>query len=470
MGAGSRPDKGLKTGKLKFTLHGEKLHGSWALVRMGGRAGDGGKNWLLIKHRDDEAKPAAKFDVLKREPKSVALRPRDGPNRRRCRRRVVEQRQSGTQSQNESSRAKKSRRKTATTKTHIQKRSQTADRRSRQRDLAKVTGARRGKPPRRLQAAAGHARQPRSRRRRLAARAEVRRLPHPGVHRRRQEDPPRHPQRQRLDARFHVVADALAELPIKNAILDGEVVSLDADGISNFQQLQNSLKTRRRPIRSSYYVFDVPYLNGYDLTDTPLDRAQRSARPRCCSSANPDNDGSMRYSDHIQGQGESVLQQACRSAMEGIIAKRADSTYQQFRSPSWLKVKCLKQQEFVIGGYTKPEGSRVGFGALLLGYYDDGELKYAGRVGTGFTTQSLQANRGRTEEAPRRQAAVRESADRQRAPRRHLGEARAGRRSRVHRMDRRRPAAAPVVPRPARRQAREGGHPRNAEVARETRE
>ena len=88
---------------------------------------------------------------------------------------------------------------------------------------------------------------------------------------------------------------------------------------------------------------------------------------RLILSANPENDGTFRYSDHIHGQGDNVLQQACRSAMEGIISKRADSTYQQSRSPSWLKVKCLKQQEFVIGGYTKPEGSRVGFGALLLG-------------------------------------------------------------------------------------------------------
>ena len=113
---------------------------------------------------------------------------------------------------------------------------------------------------------------------------------------------------------------------------------------------------------------------------------------RVLLSANPDNDGTLRYSDHIHGQGENVLQHACRSAMEGIISKRADSTYQQSRSPSWLKVKCLKQQEFVIGGYSKPEGSRVGFGALLLGYYDNGDLMYAGRVGTGFTTQSLAAD------------------------------------------------------------------------------
>src|SRR6185436_10260266 len=100
-------------------------------------------------------------------------------------------------------------------------------------------------------------------------------------------------------------------------------------------------------------------------TRTPLlDRKELLSR--IVLAASPGNDTVVRYSDHIQGQGQRVLQQACRSAMEGVVCKRADSTYQQFRSPDWLKVKCLQRQEFVIGGFTKPSGSRVGFGALLL--------------------------------------------------------------------------------------------------------
>jgi bifunctional non-homologous end joining protein LigD len=189
-------------------------------------------------------------------------------------------------------------------------------------------------------------------------------------------------------AKFRPVADAVAKLPIKNAILDGEIVSLDKHGVSSFQQLQNVLK-RGDVDRLVYYMFDVPYLDGYDLTETPLvDRKEVLAR--LLLSANPANDGTVRYSDHIQGHGEDVLQQACGSAMEGIIAKRVDSTYQQSRSPSWLKVKCLQEQEFIIGGFSKPAGARVGFGALLLGCYSkDGDLQYAGRVGTGFNTQLL---------------------------------------------------------------------------------
>jgi len=188
-------------------------------------------------------------------------------------------------------------------------------------------------------------------------------------------------------ARFQVVAEALAKLPVRNAILDGEVVSLDERGVSNFQQLQNSLKTG--DVESlAYYVFDAPYLEGFDLSNVPL-VARKEALARLLLANNPDNEGFVRYSDHVIDQGQRVFDEASRAGMEGIIAKRADSTYHQARTADWLKIKCKKQQEFVIAGYSRPEGSRVGFGALLLGYYEHGELIYAGRVGTGFTTETL---------------------------------------------------------------------------------
>jgi bifunctional non-homologous end joining protein LigD len=187
--------------------------------------------------------------------------------------------------------------------------------------------------------------------------------------------------------RFQSIADGLASLPVKNAILDGEVVSLGEDGVSDFQRLQNQMK-RGDDASLVFYLFDVPHYDSFDLTHTPLvDR--KEVLSRLVLSVNPRNEGAMRYSDHIRGHGEEVLKQACRRAMEGVICKRADSRYEQTRSASWLKVKCLHEQEFVIGGYTKPQGARVGFGALLLGYYDNSDLIYAGRVGTGFTTDSL---------------------------------------------------------------------------------
>ena len=376
------PDKGLKQGKLKFKLHGEKLHGSWALVRMGGKAGDDGKNWLLIKHRrDDEAKPAAKHDILRRKSRSVvsgremdeiaADADRVWSSNRNA---TGKSTKPTTKKPKATSRAKRVSRKTASRSPITAK------------DLANVSGARRAPLPAKFQPQLAT----------LASRVPegddwLHELKFDGYRilafiengkvqllTRRGND---------WTARFRSVADALEKLPIDTAILDGEVVSLDKQGLSNFQQLQNSMK-RGNAESLVDYVFDVPYLHGYDLTQTPLaDRKEVLAR--LLLSANPENDGTVRYSDHIRGQGENVLQHACRSAMEGIICKRADSTYQQYRTSSWLKVKCLKQQEFVIGGYSKPAGSRVGFGALLLGYYDHEDLIYAGRVGTGFTTQSL---------------------------------------------------------------------------------
>ena len=377
------PVQGLNQGKLKFTLHGEKLHGSWALVRMSGKAGDDGKNWLLIKHRDDEARAGAKADILKREPRSV-VSGREMDEIASDADRVWSSNRNGSHKASgaakSKTKAKAVPRKTSANGKVIKRSAITA------RDLAKVPGAKRADQPAKFKP-------------QLATLASSVPEGENWLHELKfdgyralafiENGKVRLVSRNDNDwtKRFRSVSDALKKLRIKKAVLDGEVVSLDAQGISNFQQLQNLLK-RGDDDSLVYYLFDVPYLHGYDLTQTPLvDRKEVLAH--LILSANPGNEGTLRYSDHIQGHGESVLQHACRSAMEGVIAKRADSTYQQSRSSSWLKIKCLKQQEFVIGGYTKPEGSRVGFGALLLGYYDNGELQYAGRVGTGFTTQSL---------------------------------------------------------------------------------
>jgi bifunctional non-homologous end joining protein LigD len=187
--------------------------------------------------------------------------------------------------------------------------------------------------------------------------------------------------------RFPGVAAAVGELTLKQGILDGEVVSLNEKGVSDFQQLQNALK-RGDEAALVYYVFDLPYFSGHDLTGVALVERKR-ALAQIFRAANARNDGLIRYSDHVQGEGAAVLEQACRGAMEGIVSKRMSAKYEQTRSRTWLKVKCVKRQEFVVAGYTKPSGARVGLGALLLGYHKDGELVYAGRVGTGFTDESL---------------------------------------------------------------------------------
>jgi bifunctional non-homologous end joining protein LigD len=184
--------------------------------------------------------------------------------------------------------------------------------------------------------------------------------------------------------KFGVIRDAVAQLPIEQAVLDGEIVALSEDGRSDFQTLQNVVK-RGAHAHLAYYVFDLPYCLGHSLEDSPL-LARKELLELIIAGGNAPE---VRYSDHIQGGGSDVYNHACRYALEGIISKRADAPYERRRGRSWVKVKCGKRQEFVIGGYTDPAGSRTGFGALLLGYYEDDKLLYSGRVGTGFNEATL---------------------------------------------------------------------------------
>ena len=189
--------------------------------------------------------------------------------------------------------------------------------------------------------------------------------------------------------RFKALADAAQELPVRQAFLDGEVVALDADGINNFQLLQNSLK-QNSSANLVYYVFDLLHVDGHDLISTSLLARKERLKKIIPSSGRSQNTGALRYSDHWIGQGEDLFQRACAMGLEGIISKRKDQPYRSGRSKDWLKIKCVKSQEFVIGGFTDPAGSRAHLGALLLGVYDDERnLRYAGRVGTGFNAKTL---------------------------------------------------------------------------------
>ena len=196
--------------------------------------------------------------------------------------------------------------------------------------------------------------------------------------------------------RFGSLVDAAKHLPVDQAFLDGEVVALEQNGKTNFQLLQNSLK-QNNPATLVYFVFDLLYLDGWDLTHSPLEERKKLLeqilKPKRASKAlGPP----IRYSEHWIGQGDELYQESCRKGLEGIISKKADQPYRSGRSRDWLKVKCSKNQEFVIGGFTEPAGSRSGLGALLVGVYDEqGNLLYAGRVGTGFTQQSLKEMRSR---------------------------------------------------------------------------
>lgn len=187
-------------------------------------------------------------------------------------------------------------------------------------------------------------------------------------------------------AKLRQIADELAKTKIKQAIFDGEVVAMGEDGISDFQALQQAFG--REPGKGlMYFIFDVPFFQGRDLRRTPLEQRKQLLYDLFAKGAL--SGPHLRLSKHIEGDGAAIYEHACRMGLEGIIAKEASSTYESRRSLTWIKVKCARRQEFVIGGYTRPRGTRTAFGALLVGYHDSRGLRYAGRVGTGFDIRTL---------------------------------------------------------------------------------
>jgi DNA ligase D-like protein (predicted ligase) len=182
-----------------------------------------------------------------------------------------------------------------------------------------------------------------------------------------------------LNGRFPEIAEALEADPASNLVVDGEVVAFDGAQTS-FARLQ---QRGERPTPVFFYVFDLLRADGEDVTALPL-RERKARLKRTLQFDDP-----IRWTTHRNRDGEAFYEEACRKGWEGLIAKRADSPYTHGRSRDWLKFKCSAEQELVIGGYTAPRGSRTDLGALLLGYYDDGKLRYAGKVGTGFTRTTL---------------------------------------------------------------------------------
>jgi len=193
---------------------------------------------------------------------------------------------------------------------------------------------------------------------------------------------------QSLDTTFPEIRDAVADQATQRFVVDGEVVALEGRRTS-FARLQgrsgihDADAARASGIAVYYYLFDVLHLDGVDTTHLPLTWRKRLVR-RAITFADP-----LRYTTHRVQDGEAAYRQACARGDEGVIAKRADAEYAAGRSADWLKFKCVRDQEFVIGGFTAPKGTRVGLGALLVGYHDDGDLVYAGKVGTGYTQDML---------------------------------------------------------------------------------
>ncbi|WP_030898370.1 non-homologous end-joining DNA ligase [Streptomyces sp. NRRL F-5126] len=202
---------------------------------------------------------------------------------------------------------------------------------------------------------------------------------------------------QRQNATYPEIVDALQEQGSTDFVLDGEVVAY-SHGRTDFSRLQQRLgitderRARASKVAVTYYVFDILRLDGADLARLPL-RARKALLRRALSYRPP-----VRFTPHRNDGGQELLDQACARGWEGLIAKRAAGGYQPRRSGDWLKLKCQRGQEFVVGGFTEPAGSRTGFGALLLGYYEGAQLRYAGKVGTGYDRATLHDIRSRLDE------------------------------------------------------------------------
>jgi bifunctional non-homologous end joining protein LigD len=348
------PAAAHKKGALKFRLDGEKLHGNWALVRMGKKAQDGQReNWLLIKERDDEAVPDSDTALVDDNPLSVATG--------RAMEAIAADRDRVWDSVKGEIGGAPEPRKIA--------RPKAASKRAMPDRLVPQLATLVDAPPDGDEwlheiKYDGY---------RLLARIErgkVRLLTRNGLD---------------WTGKFPALAEALAALSVETALIDGEIVALAADGTTSFGALQDAI-ARGDTGGLVFYAFDLLYLDGYDLMPAPLDERKTAL----AGLVPPTSRGTLRYSDHQAGRGSDFYRHACRYDLEGTISKRRDRPYRSGRGRDWLKIKCHKTDEFVVIGFTEPAGRRHGFGALLLGYYDkEGRLTYSGRVGTGFNDSLL---------------------------------------------------------------------------------
>jgi bifunctional non-homologous end joining protein LigD len=386
-------DEGLRNGSLKFALYGEKMKGNWALIRMGGRAANEKKpNWLLIKEHDEQERAAVDRAITDEAPDSVLSGrtmdaiARDGD-------RVWQSNRSQEKAIQEKAAA-------------------IAPIPNRASSAAKAT-PKAQKKPRWSRALSHFPREalPSFVPPQLASFAKAPPVGGRWVHELKLDG---YRIQARLDRknsaaqlltrtgldwthRMKSVAAAVLELPVDSALLDGEVVVLESDGTSSFAKLQAAFQEGARHA-FTYFVFDLLHLDGHNLRNLPLLERKKLLADMLADS---DGAGIVRLSEHIVGDAAEIFAKACGLGAEGIISKLSDAKYTGGRGSGWLKLKCGQEQEFVIGGFTHPSNGAYGVGALMLGYYRDGELIYAGRTGTGFTQKTHQMLRDRLEKIRR---------------------------------------------------------------------
>jgi len=378
---GEQPLKSLREGKLHLVLDGEKAKGEWTLVRIRGR--DNEKNqWLILKTGAD-AKPISK----KLEDQSVKTQ--------RTMKQIAEERDAEWESDRQADQNPTSQFKARIRQAMAARDVVGRDRRARR---APPSGDARGRLG---SAAAGSlpdlpAAKPRFIEPMKAKLVEkppatddwVYELKFDGIRLIAIKADKRVSLLSRneneLSGRFPAIVEAIKNLPAREFVIDGEVVALDDEGRSSFQLLQAlQMEGRKSPVY--FYAFDLLQLDGKSLLGLQLEARKKFLEELCAGAGDP-----IRYSGVIGGDAKRLLEEVERRGLEGLIGKQRNSVYEpDRRSGAWIKLKCVNEQEFVIGGYTPPQGARKHFGAILVGYYDNNKLVFAGKVGTGFTAKSL---------------------------------------------------------------------------------
>ncbi|KIO48887.1 DNA ligase D [Nitrosospira sp. NpAV] len=341
------PRKGYRDGKLKFELRGQKLRGQWALVRMKNTEERKQEPWLLIKEKDEYVRPSNEYSVVDELPDSVAGLESHHPKRKTPKP------------------AASARRKQKKTPEFPEKALEAALPPILDPQLATLVDSLPAHP-------ADWVYEIKFDGYRLLCRIEGGNIQ---LFTRNGND---------WSHKLPDLVEALGKMGLKSGWLDGEIVVHGENGIPDFQALQNAFDSSRTQ-GIVYYLFDILFYDGYDLRNAPV--TERRAFLKTFFEKSPPDP--VRFSETFDAPAGDIVASACRMGLEGVIGKRKTSTYISRRSSDWIKLKCSQRQEFVIGGYTHPQGSRIGLGSLLLGVYDDKKLRYAGNVGTGFSDKTL---------------------------------------------------------------------------------
>jgi bifunctional non-homologous end joining protein LigD len=346
----------LKSGKLKFELKGDKLKGHWTLVRMHGKGDERQPPWLLIKEKDDQARASADYDVVEALPNSVLTGKPLPPKPRASAKSPAAKKSSAP----------------AAVKTTRPSLPAGAVKAALPPTLAPELATLVTAVPK---DEAGWLYEIKFDGYRLVTRIEGKSIQ---CFTRNGND---------WSGKLQPLVKSLSQLRLKSGWLDGEIVVHDKNGVPDFGALQNAFDSASTA-QIVYYLFDLPFYEGHDLRHVPLVERRELLR----GLVNAAGMEHLRFSESFETGGQDLLDSAARLGLEGVIGKRVASTYVSRRSTDWIKVKTQLRQEFVIGGYTEPQGSRTGLGALLLGVYNEqGELKHVGNVGTGFDEKTLKS-------------------------------------------------------------------------------